>query len=344
MTTSQQCSSATLVVVITVLLVPLAFATGAMAQSSDTVVELNVSDAPEAVEPGDDFSVVYSVNNVGSQTSSYTIDVADRSPNVTVTEFSGDIRASDTDGDPPSASTDAIDPGETGTVTISYTVAENASISETVGVVAREPLVGSTDEAESTISVVEQEPESATELSVATAPDVVTQGNGIAVDYEFSTNDSALTIELADPTSGLSVESFTGAIESQDLAGSPPTATTEFVESGKNATFSVEYRIEDELFGPNENRTNQTIELAATNAVENETDHARVSITLQKPETTPNDPVDRAEQIADVDDSSEISQNNVTEVITRFERRQAANDIDIVQNDITTMITLFERD
>lgn len=55
------------------------------------------------------------------------------------------------------------------------------------------------------------------------------------------------------------------------------------------------------------------------------------------------DPTQRALQITGKNDPSDLTQNDVTATITRFNRGQSVNGIDITQNDVTTMITLFER-
>jgi hypothetical protein len=57
----------------------------------------------------------------------------------------------------------------------------------------------------------------------------------------------------------------------------------------------------------------------------------------------PEDPTQRALQIAGKSDPSDLTQNDVTAVITRFNRGQSVNNIDIKQDDVTAMITLFER-
>lgn len=58
----------------------------------------------------------------------------------------------------------------------------------------------------------------------------------------------------------------------------------------------------------------------------------------------PTDPEARALQIAGVNDSSELTQNDVTATITRFERGEAVDGVAVTQDDVTTVVTLFERD
>lgn len=57
----------------------------------------------------------------------------------------------------------------------------------------------------------------------------------------------------------------------------------------------------------------------------------------------PADPEARALQIADVNDPSELTQDDVTATITRFERGEAVDGVAVTQDDVTTVITLFER-
>jgi hypothetical protein len=60
-------------------------------------------------------------------------------------------------------------------------------------------------------------------------------------------------------------------------------------------------------------------------------------------EDVPEDPTQRALQITDNSDPSDLTQDDVTAVITRFNRGQSVKNIDIKQDDVTATITLFER-
>jgi hypothetical protein len=57
----------------------------------------------------------------------------------------------------------------------------------------------------------------------------------------------------------------------------------------------------------------------------------------------PSDPQERALQIAGKDSAEEVTQNDVTAAITRFNRGGSVNGVTVTQNDVTVMITLFER-
>lgn len=60
-------------------------------------------------------------------------------------------------------------------------------------------------------------------------------------------------------------------------------------------------------------------------------------------EMTPTDPETRVLQIADVPDPSNLTQDDVTNAITRFERGESVNGVTVTQDDVSTMITLLER-
>ena len=60
-------------------------------------------------------------------------------------------------------------------------------------------------------------------------------------------------------------------------------------------------------------------------------------------EDFPEDPTQRALQITGNSDPSDLTQDDVTAVITRFNRGQSVKNIDIKQDDVTATITLFER-
>jgi len=57
----------------------------------------------------------------------------------------------------------------------------------------------------------------------------------------------------------------------------------------------------------------------------------------------PTDPTERALQITGKENPSELTQDDVTVVITRFNRGQSVDNIESEQDDVTVTITLFER-
>jgi hypothetical protein len=44
-----------------------------------------------------------------------------------------------------------------------------------------------------------------------------------------------------------------------------------------------------------------------------------------------------------VNDPTDLTQDDVSNVITRFERGESVNGVTVTQDDVTTMVTLFER-
>lgn len=58
---------------------------------------------------------------------------------------------------------------------------------------------------------------------------------------------------------------------------------------------------------------------------------------------SPADPTERALQITGKDNPGELTQDDITSALTRFNRGESANGIKITQDDVTSLITLFER-
>jgi len=176
-------------------------------------IGLRVSDIPQTVQPETTFTATYEIENPGGDITSYTLETTAETPNLTVEDFSGDIEVSDPDAKPPGASTSAIAPDDTASVTVEYRIAADATGTAVINATALEPLSGI--------------------------------------------------------------------------------------------------------------QTNISREVSISGA--------------------PTSPRERALQAAGKSAPSELSQNDVTAIITRFKRGQAANGISIKQNDITAAITLFER-
>lgn len=83
-----------------------------------------------------------------------------------------------------------------------------------------------------------------------------------------------------------------------------------------------------------------TAEVLDENRVTTDTTMSLIEINQKNDLSSPRD---RAIQVTDVDDPTNITQNDVTAAITRFNRDQSTNGIDINQDDVTAIITLFER-
>jgi hypothetical protein len=75
------------------------------------------------------------------------------------------------------------------------------------------------------------------------------------------------------------------------------------------------------------------------------TDASMTTLSTESDDSTeaPTDPTQRVLQITGKQTESELTQDDVTATITRFNRGQTVNNIDIIQDDVTATITLFER-
>jgi hypothetical protein len=82
-------------------------------------------------------------------------------------------------------------------------------------------------------------------------------------------------------------------------------------------------------------------EYEVTASAEGYTD-ATATLTVET-DSAPTDPTQRVLQIAGKSNPSDLTQDDVTATITRFNRGQSVNNIDINQDDVTATITLFER-
>ena len=70
-----------------------------------------------------------------------------------------------------------------------------------------------------------------------------------------------------------------------------------------------------------------------------------VDITLPSGDSLgpPGDPTERVLQIVGKDDPESVTQDDVTATLTRFNRGEPANGVEITQDDVTSLITVFER-
>jgi acyl-CoA hydrolase len=83
-----------------------------------------------------------------------------------------------------------------------------------------------------------------------------------------------------------------------------------------------------------------TIDLTDSN---NGEDSAAATLTVVEAGAPPETPEERALAIAGVDDPAQLTQDDVTAAITRFNRGESVNGLTIEQDDVTAVITLFER-
>ncbi len=138
---------------------------GAVAAQQDggsDPIQVETTDIPSTVEPGSTFTISYVIENQGDAVAAYTVENAADAPNVTLTDFSGDIQSKAVDNDPPSASTDAIDVNTSGTVTAEYQLENNTTGSRTVETTVREPLTGNSLNVSQEVTIQSPPPEDPT--------------------------------------------------------------------------------------------------------------------------------------------------------------------------------------
>jgi len=157
------------------------------------------------------------------------------------------------------------------------------------------------------------------------------------------------TFDLAFPEGTLNNAGSVSVVDANDsdvsLSGGPDV-------SGDNVTFDI---------SPDSNATtrdvtvtaNVTVDAPATNTTADITidvvdsstgeDSAAATLTVVEADAPPETPEERALAIAGVDDPAQLTQDDVTAAITRFNRGESVNGLTIEQDDVTAVITLFER-
>jgi PKD repeat protein len=165
---------------------------------------LSVSTAPSTVVQDTEFEVTYTIENTASRTASYTLTGNKVPSGITVVSFSGDIQSSSLDTSP-TATTDAIVAGSTGSVTITYQVAANVTGNKTVGLTATNPLEGTEDAASSTLTATEapsNPEERALQIVGVSSPTELTQSDVTVAITKFNRGQTAngLTIKQNDVT------------------------------------------------------------------------------------------------------------------------------------------------
>jgi hypothetical protein len=172
--------------------------TGLLPSQSDELT-LTVTDEPESASPGEQFTVTYGIENGGSGATAYTLESTTGMSNVTVAAFSGQIESSDVDNEPPSASTEAINVGETASVTVTYDVASNVSGIATVSATARDPLSQSSSEVSREVSIqsVPTDPtQRALQIADKNSPSEFTQNDVTATITRFNRGQSVNGVEI----------------------------------------------------------------------------------------------------------------------------------------------------
>lgn len=172
-------------------------ATGPVAAAADP--SISVSNTPDTVSQNDTVSITYEIENAGADIGGFTTTVTQLPSGATVDAITGAIQSSAPDDNPPTASTEAIAPGETGTITVSYRLNDNVSTGDAVfGIEVSQPLDNTSDTASSTVTVTEASP-AGDETSTPTASDItVGQSTAIqTVTWELDIDDTEHTITVS---------------------------------------------------------------------------------------------------------------------------------------------------
>jgi len=312
-------------------------ATGPVAAAAQP--SISVTSAPSSVGPDGTFQIEYEVKNTGTNVGAFTVETLNLPSGVTVDSITGDIQSTDINGDPPSASTDAADPnGGTVNVTVTYNASGAATGDASFEFTARSPLDGTSDSQSTTITI--QESTAVPNVSVTDSPDVVRQNSTYESTYRIENTGTApgsFTVRTQDLSSGITINSINGDIQSTNVDGTPPSATTDSAAAGSSVSVTVNYSVaSDAQLG-----TYSLFTLAAEEPIAGATDNTSANIMVKQPASE--EATDRALEVAGTESASKVEQNDVTVAITKFDRGQAANGIKLGQNDITVLITLFER-
>jgi hypothetical protein len=223
-----------------------------------------------------------------------------------------------------------VPPGE-------YTIIAESNSSTIEQTVLVEP--GATTNADIVIQATESEGGSPS-VTVSNAPDRIGPNGTFVIEYELEntgTDTGSFSLDVPAPAPGVTVQNIGGDVKASDTGAEPASASTDAVEpDGGTVTFSVTYDANDL---PTEEIT---AELTARQPLNSASDSTLSTITVTE-STVPTDPTERALQITGKEDPSELTQDDVTVVITRFNRGQSVDNIEIEQDDVTVTITLFER-
>jgi len=334
MIANTQLKAVTLAVVLILSIVTIA--TGPVAAAADP--SPSVSNAPDTVGPNDTFTIEYELENTGADVGSFSLAMPNLPSTVTVESIEGDIQSSDVAADPPSASTNAVAGGETISVAVTYN-ASNASIGDTTfELSANQPLDGTSGSTSATVTI--EDAVATPNVTATGGADVVRQGSTYEQEFTISnagTAPGAFTLTVSDVGASITINDITGDLQSTDVGATPPSATTDSVNASGSVTVSVNYTVaSDAALG-----TTTPFTLAAEQPIDGTADSQSRSVMVKEPE--PTDPQDRATEISGKSDPAELTQNDITAAITRFDRGQTVDGLNIGQNDITTLITLFDR-
>jgi hypothetical protein len=314
--------------------------TSVTVQQPVAVPSVSATGGDDVVAQGGASESTYEIENTGTAAGAFTVRTADVSSGITINSIEGDVQSSDVDGTPPSATTDSAAAGGAVEVTVNYSVATDAQLGSysLFTLAVEEPTTGATDNASASVTV--QELVAVPSVSATGGDNVVRQGSAYESTYEIENTGTAagsFTVRTADVSSGITINSIEGDVQSSDVDGTPPSATTDSAAAGGAVEVTVNYSVATDA----QLDSYPPFTLAVEEPINGATDNASASVTVKQP--APEEATDRALEVSGKSDASEVEQNDVTVAITRFDRSQTANGIKLSQNDITVLITLFER-
>ncbi|PHQ40522.1 hypothetical protein DJ69_00695 [Halorubrum persicum] len=177
-------------------------------------------------------------------------------------------------------------------------------------------------------------------LQAVDVPKTVQPNSTFSATYEVENRGEAVnayTIEMAVDRDNVTVTGFSGDIQASDVNNQPPSASTDAIAAGERATVTISYQVAANTTG------NTSLTATARNPLTGANATLSQDVSIETATAAPTDPTQRALQITGKNDPSELTQSDVTAVITRFSRDQSVNNVTVTQNDVTATITLFER-
>lgn len=161
---------------------------------------ITVGDAPSTVVQDTKFDITYTVENTAGRSTAYTLEADTLPSGTTVRSFSGDIESSSPDASLPTATTDAIAAGGTGSVTVTYQAAADATGNKTIGLTAEDPIK-ETDDSTSIILTAVETPSNPQERALQIA--------GVSNTLELTQSDITIAItqfSRGQTTNGLTIK------------------------------------------------------------------------------------------------------------------------------------------
>ena len=178
----------------------------------DAVAEPNISltDGQTTIRQNSSYESVFTIENTGTATGSFGVNIINIAPGIDITSLKGDTETATVN--PPSASTTAVLPAESATLTVEYEVSSNATLgsSNIFTLIAEQGLDNTSDSRSVNVTVAEpvessqervttvtgkQDPAELTTTDVSNVITLYNRGgarNGISVD----TNDISNTVTL----------------------------------------------------------------------------------------------------------------------------------------------------